>query len=90
MLIKGPLGIYIANMAEEANIPYRLFENDDALTEDEMDDATFFTMMRQNNPAMFAYVSESINEGIRKGRSPQPPAEENFMTMKKPKKKKES
>jgi hypothetical protein len=55
-----------------------------------MDDATFFTMMRQNNPAMFAYVSESINEGIRKGRSPQPPAEENFMTMKKPKKKKES
>ena len=39
LLIKGPLGIYIANMAEEANIPYRLLENDDALTEDEMDDA---------------------------------------------------
>jgi len=88
LLIKGPLGIYIANMAEEANIPYRLFENDDALTEDEMDDATFFAMMKQNNPAMFAYVSESINEGIRRGQTPQPPKEENFMTMKKPKKKK--
>jgi hypothetical protein len=52
-----------------------------ALTEDEMDDATFFSMMRDNNPAMFAYVSETINEGIRQGRMPQAPREENFMTM---------
>jgi hypothetical protein len=73
--------MYIASVAEDENVPYRLFENDDALTEDEMDDATFFSMMRDNNPAMFAYVSETINEGIRQGRMPQAPREENFMTM---------
>ena len=81
LLIKGPLALYIASVAEEEGVPYRLFENEDALTEDEMDDATFFSMMRNNNPAMFAYVSETINEGIRRGREPQPPTEENFMTM---------
>ena len=83
LLIKGPLAMYIASVAEDEGVPYRLFENDDALTEDEMDDETFFAMMRENNPAMFAYVSETINEGVRQGRAPQPPREENFMTMKK-------
>ena len=81
LLIKGPLAMYIASVAEDENVPYRLFENDDALTEDEMDDRTFFTMMRDNNPAMFSYVSETINEGIRRGNEPMPPREENFMTM---------
>ena len=85
LLIKGPLAMYIASVAEDEGVPYRLFENDDALTEDEMDDETFFAMMRENNPAMFAYVSETINEGVRQGRAPQPPREENFMTMKKKK-----
>ena len=83
LLIKGPLAMYIASVAEDENVPYRLFENDDALTEDEMDDKTFFTMMRDNNPAMFAYVSETINEGVRQGRMPKPREEENFMTMEK-------
>ena len=83
LLIKGPLALYIASVAEDENIPYRMFENENALTQGEMDDKTFFRMMRQNNPAMFAYVSETINEGIRQGRTPQPPEEKNFMTMKK-------
>ena len=83
LLIKGPLALYIASVAEDENIPYRMFENENALTQGEMDDKTFFRMMRQNNPAMFAYVSETINEGIRQGRTPQPPQEKNFMTMKK-------
>lgn len=82
LLIKGPLAIYIANMAEENDIPYRLFENSDALTEGEMDDETFFAMMKENNPAMFGYIAEQINESIRKGNAPRPPQEENFMTMK--------
>jgi hypothetical protein len=81
LLIKGPLAMYIASVAEDENVPYRMFENDNALTQDEMDDETFFRMMRRNNPAMFAYVNETINEGIRQGREPQPPREENFMTM---------
>ena len=83
LIIKGPLAMYIASVAEEENIPYRMFENETALTKDEMDDKTFFTMMRDNNPAMFAYVSETINEGVRQGRMPKPREEENFMTMEK-------
>ena len=80
LLIKGPLSLYIANMAEEAGIPYRLFENADALEEGKMNDETFFRMMQDNNPEMFNYVRETINAGLRKGYSNQTP-EDNFMSM---------
>jgi hypothetical protein len=70
LLIKGPLALYIANMAEEEGVPYRFFENDNVMEKNEMDDRTFFTMMKQNNPAMFAYIKENLNEGIRKGMRP--------------------
>jgi hypothetical protein len=72
----------IAGMAEEEGIPYRFFENDDELERDEMDDDTFFQMMKQNNPSMFAYVSEQINEEIRRGYIPEEPKPESFMNMK--------
>ena len=81
LLIKGPLAMYIANMAEEEGVPYRFFENEDALTEGEMDDETFFGMMQQNNPQMFEYVSETVNRGIREGNAPRAPKEDNFMNM---------
>ena len=81
LLIKGPLTLYIANIAEEQNIPYRLFENANALEEGKMGDETFFKMMKQNNPDMFNYVKETINEGIRRGMTPEPPQEENFISM---------
>ena len=79
LLIKAPLGLYIANIAEEEGIPYRLFENADALEEGKMQDETFFRMMKQNNPEMFNYVRETVNEGIRRGIMPQ---EENFINKK--------
>ena len=62
---------------------YRIvfFENDDELSQGEMDDQTFFDMMAENNPAMFSYVADTISRGIRQGNAPQPPAKENFMTM---------
>ena len=81
LLIKPPLGMYIASMAEEAGIPYRMFENDDADKQGIMDDKTFFTMMKQNNPRMFEFIRENINESIREGNMPSEPVEENFMTM---------
>ena len=81
LLIQPPLGMYIANMAEEAGIPYRLFENEDAGTEGQMDDKTFFTMMKDNNPRMFEFIRENVNESIREGNMPSEPTEENFMTM---------
>ncbi len=78
LLLKGPLAIIISDMAEEENVPYRLFENDDTLTEDQMDDETFFRMMKQNNPQMFGYIRENVNAAIRAGNAPQEP---NFMNM---------
>ena len=81
MLIRPPLGMYIAYMAEEAGIPYRLFENDDADTEGQMSDETFFSMMKENNPRMFEFIRENVNESIRQGNMPSEPTEENFMTM---------
>tara|TARA_E500000318_G_scaffold100980_1_gene104112 strand:+ start:2172 stop:2756 length:585 start_codon:yes stop_codon:yes gene_type:complete len=84
MLIRPPLGIYIAHMAEEAGIPYRLFENEDADKEGQMDDKTFFTMMKDNNPRMFEFIRENVNESIRQGNMPSEPTEENFMTMEMP------
>ena len=84
MLIRPPLGMYIAHMAEEAGIPYRLFENDDAGTEGQMDDETFFSMMKDNNPRMFEFIRENVNESIREGNMPSEPTEENFMTMEMP------
>ena len=82
LLIKGPLSLYIANIAEEEGIPYRLFENANALEEGKMDDKTFFRMMKQNNPEMFTYVKETINAGIRKGIMPSAVEEESFVEKK--------
>jgi hypothetical protein len=84
LLIQPPLGMYIAHMAEEAGIPYRLFENEDAGTEGQMDDKTFFSMMRDNNPRMFEFIRENVNESIRQGNIPSEPEEQNFMTMEMP------
>ena len=40
LLIKPPLAIVMANMAEEEGIPYRMFENKDAGQRNKMDDKT--------------------------------------------------
>ena len=74
LLIKGPLGIMIADMAEEENIPYRLFENDNTLEEGDMDDKTFVQMMKDNNPQMFEYIRENLNAAIREGDAPKEPS----------------
>jgi hypothetical protein len=80
LLIKAPLSFYIASIAEEENIPYRFFENDDALEKDTMDDEMFLMMMKRNNPSMFNHIREEINKGIREGNSPR---FENFLNAKK-------
>ena len=80
LLIKAPLSFYIASIAEEGNIPYRFFENSDALEQGTMDDETFLQMMKLNNPKMFDYIRESVNEGIRKGRNLKKP-DGGFMTL---------
>ena len=81
VLIKPALGMFIADMAEDEGIPYRLFENDDAMDKDEMDDETFFRMMKQNNPQMFGFIREKINAQIREGNAPKELEEANFLNM---------
>ena len=75
LLIKAPLSFYIASIAEEENIPYRFFENKDALDEGTMSDETLLEMMQQNNPSMFNFISERVNEQIREGNKPMKGAE---------------
>jgi len=69
LLTKGPLGIYIAYLAEEEDIPYRMFEKDDGgRNKDRIDDESFFNLMKQNNPVMFETLKEELNSSIRKGK----------------------
>ena len=78
LLIKAPLAFYIASIAEEGNIPYRFFENKNALDEGTMSDETLLEMMQQNNPSMFNFIREKINEDIRAGEKP-PKEPEGFL-----------
>lgn len=79
LLIKGPLGIIIADMAEEEDIPYRLFENDDVFEGQEMNDKTFMRLMKDNNPKMFGFIRESLNLALREG-SRKTPEEKGFLS----------
>jgi len=81
LLIKGPLAMHIASIAEEENVPYRFFENENELDKDQMDEETFFRMMKDNNPSMFEFIHEKINADVRKGYAPQQPEPENFLNM---------
>ena len=78
LLIKPPLAIFMANMAEEEGIPYRMFENKDAGQMNQMSDKKFFSLIKRNNPRMFEFIQENINQAIREGERP---VEENFLNM---------
>jgi hypothetical protein len=83
MLMKPSLALVIADEAEEEGIPYRMFENDDAETEGEMDDETFLRMMHQNNPRMFNAIREHANAAFRAGSAPrEPEPERGFLSAK--------
>lgn len=67
LLLKPQLALYIVGMAEEESIPYRLFENSDELDKDKTSDEEFFQLMKANNPNMFSYLQETMNQSIREG-----------------------
>ena len=81
VLIKPVIGLMIADMAEDKGIPFRMFENDNATEQGKMDDETFFRMMKQNNPRMFDFVREKVNQQIREGNAPKELEENNFLEM---------
>ena len=59
LLIKAPLSVVMAGMAEAENIPYRMFENRDAEEEGKMSYESFFKMIKTNNPRMFEFIKEN-------------------------------
>ena len=67
LILKPQLALYMTSMAEEDGIPYKLFERKDELTKDETSDVEFFQLMKTNNPNMFSYMKEMLNEQIRSG-----------------------
>jgi len=67
LLAKGPLGVYIAYLADKDGIPYRMFEKENAEKTSRMDDASYFELMRTNNPAMFQKIREASNRALRNG-----------------------
>ena len=82
VLIKPVLALMIGEMAEDAKITFRMFENDNAGQEGKMDERTFFRMMKENNPRMFDFIREKVNSQIREGNAPRELEEQTFLDMK--------
>ena len=67
-LIKTPLALYMANLAEENNIAYRFFERDNPIEEGGMSDRDFFELLKINNPRMFEKLKEDVAFQLREGK----------------------
>ena len=67
LLIKGPIALYMADAAEQEEVPYRLLEDDKALERGEVSDETILRLMKKNNPRMFSLLNEEANKVIRMG-----------------------
>ena len=67
LLIKGPIALYMADAAEQEEVPYRLLEDDKALERGEVSDETILRLMKKNNPNMFNFLNEQVNQVIRMG-----------------------
>tara|TARA_R100000988_G_C4004472_1_gene171513 strand:+ start:1053 stop:1661 length:609 start_codon:yes stop_codon:yes gene_type:complete len=70
-LIKPALTIKLLTMAQEKDVPVRMFV--DQVDSGEMEDEQLFRIMQERNPTMFKELSEKINEEIRMGTQPAPP-----------------
>ena len=65
LLAKGPLALYIAYSADQADVPYRMFERDNPEADERMDNEDFLRVLKTNNPSMFAKLREGVNETTR-------------------------
>lgn len=65
-LIKPSVGIYLMKLATDNNIDYEITVPK-ADEQEQMDDATFFEIIQQRNPAMFEAMIETANEQERMG-----------------------
>jgi len=69
-LIKPALTIKLLTIAQEKDVPIRMFV--DQVDSGEMEDEQLFRIMQERNPTMFKELSEKINEQIRMGTQPVP------------------
>lgn len=67
LLAKGPLAVYIAYTAEQNNVPYRMFEQEDPTADSRMDNVEYLRLLKTNNPKMFSAMREELNRTIRDG-----------------------
>lgn len=67
LLAKAPLAMYIAYIAEENDVPYRMFEREDINEDRRMDNRDYLNVMKTNNPNMFAVLKENMNKLVRTG-----------------------
>jgi len=67
LLAKAPLALYIANLAEESNAPYRFFEREDVTTRNRLQDQDFLKLMKDNNPNMFEALRRVITQKFEEG-----------------------
>lgn len=58
-LIKPALAIYLLGVADENGIEAQLFLDDD--DSPDMDDVSFFRILKQRNPELFAAMNEELN-----------------------------
>ena len=87
-LIKPALTAGLMQMADDENVPFRLFV--DEREDTEMSDTEVFRIMKDRNPEIFQGIREDINAKIREGKNPKPPekqpmskqpSEQNFLEM---------
>lgn len=67
LLAKGPLAVYVAYTAEQYDVPYRMFEQEDPTAGDRMDNKEYLRLLKSNNPKMFNSIREELNKRIRDG-----------------------
>ena len=83
-LIKPAIAIYLMGVADEKGLTPQLFV--DESEEEEVDDVTFFKILKQRNPDLFNAMNEEINENQRmqeqevlRNSMPPPPPPHNFL-----------
>ena len=72
-IIKPALAVKLLTMAQDNDVPIRMFV--DEIASNEMEDEQLFRIMEERNPEMFKHLSERINQEIRMGSQPTPQPE---------------
>ena len=87
-LIKPALAVFLTDMANQADIPFRMFADD--YEESEIDDNELLEIMKQRNPKMYSDMREEVNKKERVQKEEEqplqelPPQSDSFLEMGEP------